>query len=211
VSLRSFVFWSGAGEESKPEGFACRKRAAKFMSEAESARFHGVAEPDGIDECEMRFERFHGGKRRGADACFGSGRQLEDDGERAARGNERNCVFEAPLDTGMFEDKRGVHEIHWSERDDAGGKIETVKFQARQGGITHARDFEVRRIEVDAKDSLGARGIDMIEAVATGNAENCDRSGATERESLLEEVGERRELLDFRGAHVALIVGERNV
>ena len=111
----------------------------------------------------------------------------------------------------MLENKRGVHEIHWSERDDVGGKIDTLKFQTGQGGITLARSFEVRRIEVDAKDSLGARGIDMIKPIAAGNAENCERSGATERESSLEEVRERRELLDFRGAHVAFIIGERNV
>ena len=159
----------------------------------------------------MRFESLHGGKRCGADARFGSGRKLEDDGERAFCGNEGNGVFEAAFDAGMLEDKRGVHEVHWRERDDAGGKIEAVKLQTRQGGITHACGFDVRRIEVDAKDSLGARGINMMEAIATGNAENCDRSGATERESLLEEVRERLKLLDFRGAHVALIVGERNV
>lgn len=209
--LRFFAFWSGAGEESEPEGLACGKGAAKFVDEAESARFHGLAEPDRIDEREMRFERLHGGKRCGADTCFGCGRQLEDNGERAFCGNEGNGVFETALDAGMLEDKRGVHEVYWSERDDAGGKIETVKFQTRQRGMTHARDLEVRRIEVNTKDSLGARGIDMIEAIATGNAENRDRNWAAERENSPEEVREGLKLLDFRGAHVALIVGEGDV
>jgi hypothetical protein len=159
----------------------------------------------------MSFERLHGRKWRGTDACFGSGRKLEDDGERAFSGNEGNGVFEAAFDACVFEDKRSVHEVHCREREAACGKIAAVKLQTRQGGITLARDFEVRRIEVDAKDSLGARGINVIEAIATGNAENCDRSGATEHESLLEEVRERLKLPDFRGAHVALIIGEGNV
>ena len=77
--------------------------------------------------------------------------------------------------------------------------------------MTIASRFQVSRVEVDSDDAAGAGGIDVLKAITTCDAENGDRSGTTEAEGLPEKVRECRELLDIGGAHVAFIVGERDV
>ena len=211
IFIQICVRLSSRNKDSEPKSFSPGQFTAAFALKRKTARFEDGARPGLIDKRKVRTKPGDGRNSRWRDSLRLRAGQLQHHRERASGGDKMKRILQTTAQSCVLEDKRGMHQIDRRNRRRLLGKVDAMQFESGQMRVARTHLFEVLRIAVDADNARGASAVDAVQPIAAGHAQNRDRRGPSRGERLGEELGQHRKLTNRRRAHVALVVGERDV
>ena len=105
----------------------------------------------------------------------------------------------------MFQNEGGMDEVERRNVDRLPCQVRAVKFDVREA---RGDRLEIGLVNVEAGDAVGDLGVDAVQTVSAGDAEDGDGSRAGMGKRELKQLGQRRKLLDAGRRPVAFLVGQ---